>query len=133
MHLNGNALLKSEMEEKLEMLNKLEEGLDMPKLQIENKLGLCADHDARKQTMKERIHEPKDEIKKKERQAKAKVSKWTKLQQENEEKRKAKAEKDAEKLKQLEEERKAQLEQKKEEEKQKKQEEFDKLQEEIKQ
>ena len=61
MHLKSNALLKNEMDDKLEQLNHLGESLSQPKMVIENKLGLLSQQDLQKKTLKERLHEPKAE------------------------------------------------------------------------
>ncbi len=83
MHLRDNALLKKEMEQKLEALNSMGDSLSQPVLKIKNELGLCADKDTWKKTMKERMHEPEEETKKKEAEAVERVEKWKKQQKDH--------------------------------------------------
>lgn len=77
MHLRENALLKNEMKEKLSQLESLGTGaLSQPKLLLAKNLGLMADEDLWKSHLKDRMHEPEEEIKRKEEIAKQKVEKW---------------------------------------------------------
>ena len=107
MHLNQGALLKHEMEEKLEQLNSLQpSSLSQPWLEIAHELGLMADTDHRKTNFKERLHETDEEAKRLERKAKSRVARWKKQMQLEEEKKQKEAEELAEKLRKEEEQKK---------------------------
>jgi Sec-independent protein translocase protein TatA len=101
MHLRENALLKNEMQEKLQELDKLEEELDSEDLVVRNKLGLVGDKDVRKKNFKERLHVDEEEEKKAKEAAEKRVEEWEAKMKERKDKQKQKEKIKAEKAKAL--------------------------------
>lgn len=99
MHLRENALLKTEMQEKLEELEKLESELGGEDLAVRNKLGLVGDEDVRKKTLKQRLHMSEEEEKQAKEEAEKRVHDWEEKMKALEKKREDQRAKEAEKAK----------------------------------